>query len=364
MKKEPEKNPEKKLHRARINVEWRKGKPPVIRWVQGYTKEEIEKAKEKKRREYEKEVGREIRRAAVTRQKASPLFGVYAEQWFRLYKEPHLRPSSVMMYRNILDTHLIPAFGDRRLIDITRSDVQAMINGKAEKSHSLITKIKATICQIMESARDDGLIERTPTTHIRLPQGTRGTVLPVPHDAVQALAAHCKACPDGLLPLLLMYTGLRRGEALGLRWADITEDTITVRRAVWFDKNQPVVGLPKTKAAFRSVPLLPAVAELLPPRGDPQEYLFGGAEPWTECRFARTWERIQKAVPELRGVHPHQLRHTYADILRNAGVNTLTAQYFLGHEDYETTANIYSQVNQTDLSRAREQLGALREIAR
>lgn len=341
-----------KVRRARVQVEFRKGFPPVYRYYQGATDEELAAQKETKRREYRREIERQ-RNAA---EDAGAQFAEVAESWLRLYKAPHLRPSSLTMYRSILDVHILPAFGDRDIRTITRSEIQAFLNGKAGASASLLTKLKATLTQIFGCAEDDRLIDRSPMVRIRVPAGKSTPVLPVPLEAVPALVRNCARCRDGLLPLLLLYTGLRRGEALALQWRDVGADSVTVRQALTFINNRPVIGLPKTAAGLRTVPLLPDLAAVLPPRGAPDAFVFGGSQPYTESRFQRAWERIQRDVPELRGVHPHQLRHTYADILRAAGVNALTAQYLLGHEDYETTANVYSKVNTIDVTLAREQL--------
>lgn len=341
-----------KIRRARVQVEYRKGYPPVYRYYQGANEEELVAQKEKKRREYR----REVERAQRDARDAGAVFAACAETWMRLYKAPHLRPSSLAMYRSLLDVHILPAFGTRDIRTITRAEIQAFFNEKAGLSASLLTKLKATLTQIFGCAEDDRLIDRSPVVRIRLPAGKTASVLPVPLESVPALAAHCRGCRDGLLPLLLLYTGLRRGEALALQWQDISQDSVTVRQALAFVNNRPVIGPPKTAAGRRTVPLLPELASALPPRGAPDAFVFGGARPYTESRYQRAWERIQRDIPELRGIHAHQLRHTYADILRTAGVNALTAQYLLGHEDYETTANVYSKVNAVDVTLAREQL--------
>ena len=155
---------------------------------------------------------------------------------------------------------------------------------------------------------------------------------------------------------MLLYTGMRRGEALALRWRDIGENEITVNGSLTFQGNAGVIGPTKTAAGHRSVPLLPPLREKLGERGEPDALLFGGDTPWTSTKLKRTWERIQKTIPELAHINPHQLRHTYTDMLRHAGVDPKTAQYFLGHEDYSTTANVYSRVDERDTSRGAAQM--------
>lgn len=344
---------EKKLHRSRVNLGTAQN--PVIRWVSGWTLEEVAEAKEKMRQQSQaaNSMPASNRRQAKNR---GILFIDYAEQWYALYKHPHIRPSTDRHYRSLLKNYLYPAFRDMGLAQITRADTQRLLNAMAGKSKSGIKKCRLLMVEIFDSAVDDDLIIKNPAKRLRLPKGTEKVVLPMDSSKIGPMTAHCLADPDGLLPLMLLYTGMRRGEALALRWRDIGENEITVNGSLTFQGNAGVIGPTKTAAGHRSVPLLPPLREKLGERGEPDALLFGGDTPWTSTKLKRTWERIQKTIPELAHINPHQLRHTYTDMLRHAGVDPKTAQYFLGHEDYSTTANVYSRVDERDTSRGAAQM--------
>lgn len=348
---------QKKLLRSRINLETREGFPPVWKWCQGWTLEELSANEEKRRQQYAAHQLRlPAKRSAQPKAEGAPKFRAVAEEWLSVYKAPRLRANTLRMYRSILEHQIYPAIGDLPVDRITRKDIQGLFNALNGMSKSTIRKAKLTLAQIFDSAQEDELIARTPMRRVSLPDGAQKTVRPVDPQKVQSLTAHCLADPDGLLPLLLIYSGLRRGEALALTWADIGETEIRVDKCVTYIGNKPTLGQPKTAAGVRAVPLLPVVREKLPPRSAPDAYLFGGSAPLTSTAFRNLWNRLQRNIPELRGVHPHMLRHTYTDILRHAGVDILAAQHLLGHEDYQTTANFYSAFDEVDRKDAENRL--------
>ena len=140
---------------------------------------------------------------------------------------------------------------------------------------------------------------------------------------------------------LLLMTGMRRGEVLGLRWEDIDPEKglINVRRNVTYAQNQPFIGTPKTKKGFREIPLDPHLWALLQP-AQQEGFIIGGEAPISRMMYRRMWERIEKKV-ELYGATAHIFRHSYLTIASNAGVEPKTIQALGGHADISTTMNIY-----------------------
>ena len=342
---------EKKLHRARVNIGTKQH--PVWKWVQGWSLEEVA---EEKQRVLRLALAGNAQPAENRRQARSRgiLFKDYTEQWYGLYKRPHIRPTTDAHYRSLLKNTIYPALEKKALVEISRADTQQLLNSLAGKSKSTIKKCRLLLTEIFDSAVDDDLIIKNPARRLRLPEGTEKEVLPMAAGDIVPMTEHCLADPDGLLPLMLLYTGMRRGEALALRWGDIGTDEIRIHAALTFRGNAGVIGEPKTAAGRRTVPLLPPLRAALGERGAPEALVFGGSTPWTSTKLKRTWERIRKTIPELRDINPHQLRHTYTDMLRHAGVDPKTALYFLGHEDYTTTANVYSRIDERDTSRGRD----------
>lgn len=277
-----------------------------------------------------------------------PTFRDYADEWYRLYKQPSLRASSRAMYDNVLNVHLYPIFGALPIKAISRNDLQKFILDYSGSSKSLIDKILLTLRQIFDAAMEDEIIVKNPVKKLRPPEGTEKERLPITMDAVQAVTDAAKRHQYGVMPLLMMYAGLRRGELIGLRWEDIDGDWITIQRAVVYEDNKTaVVGDTKTKSGKRRVPLLPVVRDAL---GKPSKgYVVGnGAEPLPYTSFKRHWDKLRADIPALQGVTPHQLRHTYLMLLRRAGVDAATQQHLMGHADYETTVNDYTHIDAFD----------------
>ncbi len=140
---------------------------------------------------------------------------------------------------------------------------------------------------------------------------------------------------------LMLFTGMRRGEVLGLRWEDIDFDNklIRVRRAVSYPTNQPLVSTPKTRSGNRVIPLDDQLTALLEPKGT-TGYVIGGEKPLTQMVLRRILRQINKKV-DMFGATPHVFRHSFATMLNDAGASVKTIQSIIGQKDFKTTADRY-----------------------
>jgi integrase len=173
--------------------------------------------------------------------------------------------------------------------------------------------------------------------------------------------------------LLLYYTGLRRGEAIGLQWHDIDfqKSTLTVRRD--FDFKTMELGKPKTKAALRTLPIpLELLLELDRVRGIGEAVIFPGIVQSAGNKlqaYRNEWESLRAALYaadktiEAKGkksiLTAHYYRHNYASILYNGGIDVLTAQKWLGHADAKTTLSIYAHLSKEYELQNAEKLNAV-----
>lgn len=160
---------------------------------------------------------------------------------------------------------------------------------------------------------------------------------------------------------VLIFTGLRRGEAVALQWQDIDRDNMTIRveRNVTVDRNSPDkyhVGSTKTDEE-RIVPITQNVLLLLDQLRKEQESLHGVTFPraFIFCRATDPYAPIYPTEPtrwqrkfterhNLPQVSPHDLRHTAATLAMAAGANAKEVQILLGHSDVETTLGFYTGV--------------------
>ena len=148
----------------------------------------------------------------------------------------------------------------------------------------------------------------------------------------------------GMWAMILLYTGMRRGElaAIQLKDIDFNNGIIHVWRSVEFINNQPVLkDMPKSISGVRDIPILDILKPLLlfhcKDLGD-NDFIFGKTAPLTETKIKKRWKKYCKEIDI--DIHQHQLRHAYAKILYRAGIDPKTAQGLLGHADIQTTMNI------------------------
>jgi len=119
---------------------------------------------------------------------------------------------------------------------------------------------------------------------------------------------------DRLLAALLIFTGIRRGEALGLQWEDIDFDRklINIRRSVRFAGNKGYIGPTKSKAGVRLIPLEPQLEAILLAAKPMGKYVLGNEFPITEMTYKRSWERICRTI-SMHGAtaHPQYMNQSY-----------------------------------------------------
>jgi integrase len=190
-------------------------------------------------------------------------------------------------------------------------------------------------------------------------------------DIVSAIRSSAKTDPFGLFPLLLISTGFRRGEALGLRWrnVDFASKSITQDRQIVYH-GTTIEKEPKTENGIRTVPLLPDLEAVLkrPRNAKDSDFIFHGedpAKPLCEASFRRSWQRYCSRMGFMEnGKHtltPHVFRHGYATMLFEADVDEFTAQKLLGHADINTTRSIYTHLRN---KKKQESIDKLRQFVK
>jgi len=281
------------------------------------------------------------------------------------------------LYAGLARTHLVPPpFGATRLDRLRPSDVEALLLAKrrAGRAASTVRSVHQVLRVALDAAVRDGLLARNPAAAVSRPvDQRREAVFLSPAEAGTLLRA---LDGDRLRPLflLLLGTGLRRGEALALRWPDVDLDGATVRVRGTLSRvgGALVVTEPKT-AARRSVPLPGRVVEELRAhrRAQVEERLAAGTL-WRDTGhvFATCWgtpveprnalRSLQRAAERagLPGVGVHTLRHKAASTLLTAGAGMKTVQELLGHASFAITADVYGHVAPETRREAADRLAA------
>lgn len=294
-------------------------------------------------------------------------FGEMAEIWLRDYK-PTISVNTRRMYTTILTKHLLPALGSYKLKDLKPYHMQTIMAEMSEGMYSSKTmkEIKNVAAQILEIAMENDIVFRNVFKKISVPQiekVERRALTQYERELITKTHAEHKM---GLPALLMLYCGLRRGELLALTWGDISlkKLMITVNKAVYFDANTPYVKAPKSKAGIREVPIPEILLPILNGRRAASMMVCpsDSGEMMTQSAIKRAWESYQHFLNIKAGGHvasrsraklqvidhitPHMLRHTYATMLYEAGVDIKSAQKFMGHADIETTLRIYTHLSE------------------
>lgn len=240
---------------------------------------------------------------------------------------------------------IVDAFGESPIKEITSNQIQIFINqiARAGFARRTVQLHLDVLRMIFDYAILHGDLTNNPCAVVSLPRNLKATKRELPTDNDIKLVIENVNHPFGLFPFLLLYTGLRRGEALALTYEDIKNGMITVNKSLSFNVNKPVIKETKTVAGTRTVILPDAVKKYI---GRGKGYIFNNnGEPLTQIAFRRRWERYVADT----GITctPHQLRHAYATFLYDAGVDEKAAQELLGHSSIVVTRDIYTHIKQS-----------------
>lgn len=319
-------------------------------------------------------------------------FGTIAAAWETGVFE-HLKPGTKACYSKPLE-RAVEAFGARPASELSSPEIYAFLSRLAAQGYAAKTvKMQLTVIRLIyKHALIDPVfgeeLRFNPADAVTVPREAKKAVQrTAPEDVVvAAIRSQASTAYFGLFALFLLSTGFRRGEALAVRWKhiDLKRKTVSCTGSVNYRSGRAEVSDTKTAAGIRVVPLLPDLEEALRalPAHTPEDYLFHGEDPRAplpEVTFRRRWmhyckdmgfveteSEIRTSSQGRRYTHtdyrttltPHVLRHGYATLLYEAGVDMYTAQRLLGHADIQTTMTVY-----THLRERQEQVSVGRLIA-
>ncbi len=160
----------------------------------------------------------------------------WISQWLKEYKLGTIKERSyhqlVLLVRHIPD-----ALQDQELDAIKPIQLQSFINDfSSGVSKSYMDKMRVLLHGLFSAAVDNGLLERDPTARLRIPY-----IIEKPRESfseadMQKIVTFAMGYPNrrvAVAVMTLLFTGIRRGELLGLKWEDVTDNTLTVRRGVF-----------------------------------------------------------------------------------------------------------------------------------
>lgn len=308
-------------------------------------------------------------KAAVTPEtpvkvKPDMTLGDWLDHWYQSLAKPGLRATTQQSYENWLYCHLIPGVGHIPLNKLTQADLQQFFTDMKKSGRQTHVETKGTamsdrsvrschaICRMaLDRAVRENLLRKNPAEGCKLPPLKGREMQVLTKEELQRFLIQAKE--EGMYELFLLEltTGLRRGELLGLQWddLDLKRGTLKIDRQVYPLKGRPTVTAPKTKAAVRTIILPPPVLEVL------KEYKEQVFSPWLFPSRLKPDQPIDpghvrkrlQAILERAGckkVRFHDLRHTFATMALENGMDVKTLSAIVGHVSSGTTLNIYAHV--------------------
>lgn len=278
------------------------------------------------------------------------------ESWLNEYRQT-VKESTLMKTERLFKNHILPAFGNRMIEEITPLEIQSQMNDWHEKLVRA-NSVMNYAGMVFDYALRLQMISSNPTKVIKKPVRLRK----IKEDKdlnfydkeelkifLQALE-ECEHEKTRVLFRILAFTGIRKGEAFALTWADIDAEnkTMNINKAVARKETGLYIDTPKNISSIRRISLDDKTIEIINAfryDKDEDELIFlsneGGITPPSK---SRKWLLPVQNKTDLKKISTHGFRHTHASLLFEAGASIKDVQVRLGHSDIQTTMNIYTHV--------------------
>ena len=304
----------------------------------------------------------------------------WLRSWYDIYAKPNIRVATADRYHLMVEQYTIPRIGNIKLTKLTAHDLQKlykelMENGRIDRksghgnpglSSTTVHGIHMTLHNALDRAVKEKLILSNPTENCIIPKIEKQEMKILHPDHISSYlnaAERRNALPMFYLELV---SGLRKGELVALQWSDLDEANCTIsvsKQASWDTEHRLILSRPKTGNSIREVSIPQDAVELLK-----QEHTKHPDNPWM-FPSGRTGEmyhpdsvvtlhkRILKDAG-LEHIRFHDLRHTFATLALQNGVDVKAVSSMLGHYDAGFTLRTYTHVTRQMQQKAAEKMGS------
>lgn len=297
----------------------------------------------------------------------------WSERWFLLYKS-NSAINTQKMYQNIINNHIKPNLGHLKLKNIKPHHLQEVANKLISSNKCTIARqYKLTIKQILKSAEENSYIHKNVAEAIKLPKIERPKKRALSDKEKEYIKSANLSPKERAFVSLMLFTGLRRGEALALNFNDfdLENKTLNISKTIVYGENDALLKpMPKTEAGIRTLPLPDILIEDIAPlltslKSEEMLFTMSNGKAMSKSSFNKFWKSIIKKLQEVAkpeplksDITPHMFRHTYATSLYYAGVDIKTAQYLLGHSSIQMTLDVYTHLERLKNSNISEKLNS------
>lgn len=297
--------------------------------------------------------------------------GQYLEQWLQGYVVTNTAPRTRQRYEEIVRVHLVPALGSLPLPALQPQHIQkhyadALESGRRDSKGGLSAQTvhhhHRVLYGALRHAVKHGIIMRNPAEAVDPPRPRNKEITVIGPPDVRRLLDAAQGTPYYAAFFTKVYTGLRRGELLGLRWCDVDPDLATlsvVQTLQQLHDGQYVFREPKSKRGRRQIALSPSLAILLREHREKQEnarkllgktlapmdlvFSHPDGTPFRPDSVTRAFHAIAQSLG-LDGVRLHDLRHAHATLMLRQGIHPKIVSERLGHSGIAITIDTYSHV--------------------
>lgn len=294
------------------------------------------------------------------------IFSSFIESWFTSHYEKRIKETTASNTKSLINKHLIREnpFANKPLSKITTEDIDAFYNLKIDEdySSSYIRKMHQVLNQAFNQAVKWKRIKYNPVNDADPPAVKKEEMKIWSYNEINMFLKHCEGERHYLTFFLAIYTGMRRGEILGLKWGDIDLEnkTIHVKRSLaYIPIKGYVLTSTKTRSSNRIIPISDLVVnELIKYRKQQEIYKEQLGKQYQDEDFVICTETGSKQDPRnvLRAlkrlittsgvtkIRFHDFRHTHATILISSGVDVVKVSKRLGHANAKITLETYAHL--------------------
>lgn len=309
--------------------------------------------------------------------------GEYLEEWLAACR--NIRPNTARDYSVSIHKHINPRLGNMRLQALDRLQIRGLYRKLAESGLGEKTVHNVHIClsKALHDALDDGLLRRNPAERAHAKPKDRPEMKTWSADELAAFLAFAAQDRELAFYHVAAATGMRRGELLGLRWRDVDLDgaRLSVRQQFTRQGSGLGFGPPKSKKSIRTIDVDEETIALLCEQQERQlfdrracgaayradlDLVFcrPGGLPEDPNVIGRRFSRRVAKLATVPVIGLHGLRHTHATLLLESGVDVKTVSERLGHDNVQTTLDLYGHVTSRMRSNAATRFGSLLSTAR
>jgi len=272
----------------------------------------------------------------------------WAEFWLEIYKKNKISYKGYYNYTLYMNKHIIPEIGNILLEEVRPAHIQKLFRDKQKLSYSAKHHILIILRSMFKSAIKNNLCRSDPSEDTVIINETQTVPTIFSSDDITDVLEAAKKHKYGFYVQALLYSGMRIGELLALKWSDVDfdNDTVHIQNAVARSETGEIIKSTKT-GKDRYIGINENFKGILLNQYEKRygEYIING----DDGGFLRLHQfgcRYKKFFKDnnIDYLSPHKCRHTYATYLIKSGVDVRTVQVLLGHAKINTT-QIYTQVD-------------------